>query len=359
MQKQSLLLPGDKASHRIPLYDALKGLAIILVVYAHCLQYLGMEEYIHHPVVCFIYSFHMPLFMTLSGYFAYPLVSSVPLGAFVWHKAVRLLVPAVCFGLLTLSIMDVTGHPVKSGWFSYLYGNLWYLKSLFLCLLISRIAATVLGNEICAAMTTVVLSWFLPNLFHLNFMLPFFWLGYFLRKYGLTDTSLGISANGKNRPPSCRRYYFPERFYNILITVSFMFWMVLEIFWDGTHTTYLAPFGMIDYTRMQWMPHNIYSYALRILIGIAGTFCVLFFFLKVYSKGIRLIHLERLGKHTLAIYALQTLWLEIIVTCGINWGYRPVIYEALYCPLATMLIVVISYAMAKGYQLGKYLLNLK
>ncbi len=322
MQKQSLLFLSDRASHRIPLYDALKGLAIILVVYAHCLQYLGMEEYIHHPVVCFIYSFHMPLFMTLSGYFAYPLVSSIPFGVFVWRKTMRLLVPAVCFGLLTLTIMSVTGHPVRNGWIGYLYGNLWYLKSLFLCLLISRIATTVLGNEMRAAMVTVVLSWFLPELFHLNFMLPFFWLGYFLR---------------------CKPLAFS---YKGLTLVSFILWMLLSIFWDGTHTTYLSPFGLVDYPDMRWAPHNLYSYMLRVVIGVAATWCVLSFFTWLYSKGVRLFALERLGRHTLAIYALQTLWIELMVTSGVSFEYKPFLYEIIYCPAMTLLIVLVSYVIA-------------
>lgn len=322
MQKQSLLLPDDNSSHRIPLYDALKGLAIIFVVYAHCLQYLGIGEYIHHSVVCFIYSFHMPLFMTLSGYFAYPLVSSIPFGTFVWRKVVRLLIPAVCFGLLTLTIMSVTGHHVKNGWFSYMYGNLWYLKSLFLCLLISRISATILGNEIRAALITVVLSWFLPNLFHINFMLPFFWLGYFLRYKPSALSSRGLAL------------------------LSFILWMLLSIFWDGTHTTYLAPFGLMDYPDIRWAPHNLYSYMLRVMIGIAATWCILSFFARLYSKGVRLFTLERLGRHTLAIYALQTLWIELMVTYGISFGYKSFLYEVIYCPAMTLLIVLVSYVIA-------------
>lgn len=335
MSKKRWFLPrtagSNEAPHRLPLFDALKGAAILCVVYAHCLQYLGLGDYVHHPVVCLIYSFHMPLFMTLSGYFACPAAPPPAFITFVWRKTVRLLVPAVCFGLLTLAVMHLTGHRVRNGWIGYLYGNLWYLKSLFLCLLLARMAVAVLGNEIRAAIITILLSWFLPEVFHLAFMLPFFWFGYFLRKHSLPI--------GKIHATSILSGFMP-------IIVLLSGWMLLGMFWNGTHTTYLAPFGLIDYPKMQWAPHNSYSYLLRVSIGMAGTSCVLLLFAKFYSAGVRLLPLERIGRHTLAIYALQTLWMELMATCGVTFGYTPILYETIYCPAMTLLIVAVSYCMA-------------
>lgn len=47
---------------RIQFIDRLKGLAIILVVIGH----LGLSQ-VNEGIVKFIYTFHMPLFMFLSG----------------------------------------------------------------------------------------------------------------------------------------------------------------------------------------------------------------------------------------------------------------------------------------------------
>lgn len=53
--------------------DVVKGIAIILVVYGHCIEYYS-KEYIYDNffysdiVHKIIYSFHMPLFMVISGY---------------------------------------------------------------------------------------------------------------------------------------------------------------------------------------------------------------------------------------------------------------------------------------------------
>lgn len=50
--------------------DYLKAFAIILVVFGHCLRYgLGKgNDIFDNNVMKFIYSFHMPLFMLISGY---------------------------------------------------------------------------------------------------------------------------------------------------------------------------------------------------------------------------------------------------------------------------------------------------
>lgn len=47
--------------------DLLKGFAIILVVLGHSIQFLSHNNF-ENPLFKFIYAFHMPLFMFLSGY---------------------------------------------------------------------------------------------------------------------------------------------------------------------------------------------------------------------------------------------------------------------------------------------------
>lgn len=51
--------------------DSLKGLLMILVILGHAIQGCKPEECFHNHVWNLIYSFHMPAFMAVSGYFAY------------------------------------------------------------------------------------------------------------------------------------------------------------------------------------------------------------------------------------------------------------------------------------------------
>ena len=53
---------------RNELLDLLKGFAILLVVLGHAVQYNLTKTFDSHPIFRVIYSFHMPLFMFISGY---------------------------------------------------------------------------------------------------------------------------------------------------------------------------------------------------------------------------------------------------------------------------------------------------
>lgn len=73
--------------------DIAKGVAILFVVIGHLLQYNTVDA---SNGVCFnwIYSFHMPLFMLLSGYVAtFSRDKIKDFHSFVSKKAVRLLLP--------------------------------------------------------------------------------------------------------------------------------------------------------------------------------------------------------------------------------------------------------------------------
>lgn len=64
-------LNGIELSGRIAVWDLLKLFAIFLVVDGHCMQHLLRVETINNPLFLWISSFHMPLFMSLSGMFAH------------------------------------------------------------------------------------------------------------------------------------------------------------------------------------------------------------------------------------------------------------------------------------------------
>lgn len=56
--------------------DILKGIAIILVVIGHNIQFMkgntyAQGDFFSNPVFSIIYTFHMPAFMLVSGYLFY------------------------------------------------------------------------------------------------------------------------------------------------------------------------------------------------------------------------------------------------------------------------------------------------
>jgi fucose 4-O-acetylase-like acetyltransferase len=71
--------------------DALKGYAIILVVLGHVIEN-SIYQSDHNRIYELIYSFHMPLFMFLSGYIIFGTVKK-PASKWLWSKVERLLIP--------------------------------------------------------------------------------------------------------------------------------------------------------------------------------------------------------------------------------------------------------------------------
>ena len=57
-------------NHRLHYIDNLKGVLILLVVLGHCIQCTDLD-FDHNAVFRYIYSFHMPLFMCVSGFVSY------------------------------------------------------------------------------------------------------------------------------------------------------------------------------------------------------------------------------------------------------------------------------------------------
>lgn len=65
---------SNQNNERNAYIDFVKAVAIILVIVGHCIQYgsgndvLSASTFFDDKVFKFIYSFHMPLFMLVSGY---------------------------------------------------------------------------------------------------------------------------------------------------------------------------------------------------------------------------------------------------------------------------------------------------
>ncbi len=84
---------------RLEWMDVLKLYAIFLVLWGHSIQYFLSSEYYDEPVFRFIYSFHMPLFMTISGFFGAKLTTRKFTDVLI-RKSRQLLLPVFSFSLI-------------------------------------------------------------------------------------------------------------------------------------------------------------------------------------------------------------------------------------------------------------------
>lgn len=124
---------------RIELIDSLKGYAIVLVLLGHVIVFSNPREFSQSWLFIFIYAFHIPLFLFLSGY----LINQKPVGPFLkfaFKKCRGLLFPY--FIWLFISIIVVNAFIFNNVVWMYLlqhlvlYDNIWFLPVLFISFLI-------------------------------------------------------------------------------------------------------------------------------------------------------------------------------------------------------------------------------
>lgn len=123
---------GNDKMQRIGWIDTWKGIAILLVVIGHVCQW-------RFPISGWwlsktIYSFHMPLFLFLSGLFAYKAIEAVERKEaclFVKKKAQQLLIPFLSWSILWMLFTRTPIEYFLQG--GYIY---WYLPTLFEFLLL-------------------------------------------------------------------------------------------------------------------------------------------------------------------------------------------------------------------------------
>ena len=125
--------------------DLIKGLAIFTVVLGHCIQYgageivIQSQSYYDNYLFKLIYSFHMPVFMVVSGYLFSKSVKKYSNRQLV-EKGIRtLLIPIILWVLLyrvpemliTLDQYDSVGRALLK-LFSYIITGFWFLWAILL-----------------------------------------------------------------------------------------------------------------------------------------------------------------------------------------------------------------------------------
>jgi len=170
--------------------DAIKGFLIFLVVFGHMLEPL----YNRPPflwVYTAIYSFHMPLFVMVSGY-----VFSVDMPVKKLKRGIILLAEAlIVFQIIRLAIPLLKGvYPTAENLVTPAW-TLWYLLSLIAWRLMSFGVYNFVKRDVrtevivlCVSMTVAILSGFIPATTELSFQrtfvfFPFFLLGMFFRRH--------------------------------------------------------------------------------------------------------------------------------------------------------------------------------
>ncbi len=318
--------------------DLIKCLLIILVVLGHFIQYFQYKSdfslFWSSKLFKFIYTFHMPLFMAISGYFAYFSIKRHPAPVYIISRLKYLLVPLLSWCLI-LSIVNITNQPANT---SFLYHFLntslhsfWFVWSI---LFFSSIFCLLKKFKIDKTPTLIIVTLFIltivPN--DLRIIGKEFFI-YFVIGYVLADKKIETLHR------FCKKYLL---IFLIITIICFIYW-----------NPYLSYTDFFDLKG--WG-----TYLFRVLLGIVSSVTVMEIMYWVYTKTMHsntISYFSGIGQETLGIYLIQGVfidasWIWIIPYVNIpNISLIYVIPSILFVILCYYFIIVISKNKISGFLL--------
>lgn len=248
--------------------DVVRGFAIFLVVFGHCIQY-GSEysdSYFVNPVFKFIYSFHMPLFMLISGYLFYASVNKHSFKGVCIGKLRRIFIPLFVWVTLFLIFFDTKEFCISNihGIWTLIniyFSHLWFLWSVLFCSLVTLVIHHFFSDNLFVHFVILLYLLLLPNaynIFYYAFMYPFFVAGY-----------------GYNK---IVRMHINKEKMNIVFFLSFLLYVPLYIFFVKEDYIYVSLSCILDYSSKTLIFHQILIDFYRYLIGFVGSILILVFF---------------------------------------------------------------------------------
>lgn len=322
--------------------DAIKAFATILVIVGHVIQYTT-PDFDNSILFRVIYSFHMPLFMFISGY----LIRLDPgrgKADFLAAKFMQLVVPFLLWSVLLVSLENFAA--IKSGGayvlLDRLYqvvlrpdnGGLWFLWVLFLNFLVFTV---LVENYRISLSLIIIVALSLLQLLNRDFSL--FGLGLFRWHYFFFLCGFWAGSHG------------------LLNKIKINIWVVLAI-----TVLFLTQWERVVMTS--FFGHAIKSNALSLLVTLAvkylcalGAIIVIFLVkekVKPRNWWVRMLSTESLG-----YYATQRIFLLLSLTilpakgsCGV-FLYQFLVFSITFIGCTLVITLLKRYPLASKYLLGR------
>lgn len=328
-------------------FDIMKTVAIFLVVLGHCLQSLYPEKgcFIGKPLFLYIYSFHMSLFMMISGYFSVKALNG-KFRSMIIQKTRQLLWPAVTVGgailMFDILIAAVTHNSISLiGELNTFVFDLWFIKSLFLLFVISWcfmfiVNAFSRGGFMVAIVFAFIIT-HIVNVYAVSVFLPCFLLGYIMRKAKL----------------------FEKDFKSLVVILCLLLgvYFFLLQWWNYDYGEYeffnVRRIAQIDKPMLL----GLRAEAFRIIIGMAGGLSVMIIIKLITPLLIRLkvsFWMQRYGMETLGIYCLQSIVLERLMKAFTDFSSVPIdVFSVIIAPMISLFVVWNCYLLTRWIQSHK------
>lgn len=284
-----------KEKKRLFLPDIIKGILVCFVVLGHVigLKFRGnMDMYWDCPLITFIYSFHMPLFIAMAAFFQ-GYCPSISFRLFFTKRFKRVGLPIItiaCVCFVLDFFVNVTPPDSSMLVKPYLYlSQYWFLDCILILSLCTEVY-DILSNKWkyfiwFVYLLLIIFYDSLPYYFFKHLQLirqwPVYIMAYYIGKYFI-----------RSRDCLCK-YRF------IMFVISLTVWSLLVA---------ICGYNLLKYTILQ-----------RLTIGITSSL-VVFIALDYISKWIKNISLlHKLGKNSLGIYIIHIPLFKMFPVTN-NWG---------------------------------------
>ena len=336
--------------NRNQLIDIIKGVAILLVVVGHNIQY-GSDsslritgDFFEYPLFKFIYSFHMPLFALVSGYLCHIRNNEGVLG-FLIRKIKAFFVPVLSWVCIEFLIKTIIGLQVidslklfVTSFVSQLVYSYWFLWAMLLSSIAIWIFEKYFNCNIWIMIGMIIFSMFIPNKLNSNlyiYIFPYFLLGYIWQK----------RLKGKELSS--------KQINTILFVVSLVFCFLLMSYSYNSYiyTTQIYLFGTLGWKN------QIITNLFRWIIGLVGSIFVIVLCYRIENRICTCVKdfLTYLGKNSLGIYIVSNIFNVYLYKLSyriIENTYLP--NEIIWC-IETVLILILCLTICRVLKKSKIL----
>lgn len=339
--------------------DVIRGFAIITVILGHCIQqgngleYYENSKYWFNKVYQFIYSFHMPLFMLLAGWFAYYSLKKLednrksqwlflikrtvlyifPIFFWTLFEFVRGYVINKKLGNATASIAELTPQ-----FFNYFITNLWFLWAILVCLVIVYVMHFYLKDNFFLYAIGFLGLFVITDNMNLGvykYLMPYYIGAFYTNMYKdkLLNSKVGIKI---------KKVY--EEKNALLILIFAIMFAILFALYNDVAFIYRSGYRISRANLIKQTAIDMY----RMVIGFVGSgfFILLIDKMVNLSKGYKWPVLCAFGKNSLGIYILQGYYILLVMTKYTNalephW-YFVLIETIIICAMSLISAIILD-----------------
>lgn len=332
--------------------DLLKGILIITVILGHAISYVMVENrdnFMSSYLWLLIYSFHMPAFMAVSGYFAYKKNESThPTKLYdgIKKRFHQLIIPFVAWSAMLYIVNHNVTNPVD--YILYPNNSYWFLWALFFITSIFSIVQYLankskLKQDIFIILTALILisaQIILPN--------PKF-LGYEYVSYYFIYYSMGYFIHKFNE-------YIPKK--TAVLTALLIIWFILGSFWEQKGIPAIIPQCLHSIPMI-----NIFYRILTATIFIVAMFGISFKFGTTVNSNNGSLRKQLLecGQISLGLYTVHKVLIVWLIkgVIAVTPNFPEYIHIAIVFILLTILSVIIVRQISNWKTLSHWLLGKK